>query len=778
MSKAKFTFRYIFFAAAILFSSNGFAQMNEGPGVGMWRSLYSYYQATGLATDQETFFCGTTTGFFTYNNSDGAIEAYSKANGMSDVHVSVVAHDIGTGYTLLGYANSNIDLFKDGTFFNIPDIKISTILGDKTLNDAMAHLGNVYLSSNIGLITVNLNRKEIKETIPFYQSSVLGAVSAATIIGNTIFVATSVGIFKTDLNNPQIQNYLTWTKISDKSYFQLTASASNLYASANKEVYKIDATSGAESLLFTSPLFVRNLSKAIDGNIWALQKGGVDGGYGDGKTTLVSSTGIASDSFRCFFPTQICQTDNGTLWISDSASASDFGGLHRRNDDGYMQSFTPAGPITNTFFDVLATDGELWTAHGSVSQAWKPLGNYAMFSNYKTGNWTNYNGPINALGVTFLQDFIRVNKNEVTGAMLFSSAFGGLVEMKPDGTLTSYKEGFIENVVEDDNQYKVIGTAVDENGTTWIGNFGAPNELKAKDRDGNWHKFHIDGNNTRGAADLVIDDYGQKWIVAGENGGLLVFDDNGTLANHSDDKSRILKLGKDNGNLPDNTTLCIAKDKDGAIWVGTTNGIGIINCPGDVISRQCEGELRAVKYDGQTSFNYLFKELAVTAIAVDGANRKWIGTSNGVWLISDDAEKIIYRFTAENSPLPSNEIYRINIDPVTGDVYFSTDKGLASFRSTATEGTSANAEELLIYPNPVPSGFSGYVAVRGVAENADVRITDINGQLVYRTIANGGQAVWSGNDYMGKRAQSGVYLVFVTNKDGTQKTTGKFIFNE
>jgi hypothetical protein len=778
MKKVIFSLKYIATVCAFLTAFQSDAQQNEGPGVGMWRNIFSYYQATALATDQETYFCGTSTGFFTYNNANQSLDAYSKANGMSDIDVAVVAHDLGSGYTLIGYSNSNIDLFKDGSFINIPDVKISTILADKSFNDAIAHLGYVYISSNMGLITVNLNKQEIKETIPFYQSSVLGAVNCVAIKDNMIFAATSVGVFKTNINNPQIQNYLTWAKISEKNYTKLRFSEGNLFASTNGSVFLLDADTGEESTLFTTARPIRNISKAIEGNIWVLQKGGVDGGYGDGKSLLLSASGSALDSINCFYPMSICQSDNGVVWLVDSAAAPDYGGLHKRNLDGTKQIHTPSGAVTNSFFDVLAEDGSLWVAHGSVAPGtWRPLNNYNMFSHYANGTWTNYNGPVRALDVPFLQDIIRVSRNPINNSLLFSSAHGGIIQRLNDGTLKSFKTGYFEPVVGDTNQYKVIGIAVDDKGTAWMANFGAANELKAVDKDGNWYKFHADGNSTRGAADLVIDDYGQKWYVAGIGGGLVVYDDNGTLANRTDDRSRVLKTGKGNGNLPDNTTLCIAKDKDGAIWVGTNDGIGIVSCPGEVINRQCEGELRAVIYEGQTSANYLFKGLAVTAIAVDGANRKWIGTNNGVWLISDDAEDIIYKFTAEDSPLPSNAVHRINIDPVNGDVYFSTDKGLAVFRSTATEGSAENADELLIYPNPVPSGFSGQIAIRGVAENSDVRITDINGQLVYRTIALGGQAVWDGNDYLGKRAQSGVYLVFVTNKDGTQKTTGKFIFH-
>ena len=165
------------------------------------------------------------------------------------------------------------------------------------------------------------------------------------------------------------------------------------------------------------------------------------------------------------------------------------------------------------------------------------------------------------------------------------------------------------------------------------------------------------------------------------------------------------------------------------------------------------------------------------AIAVDGANRKWVGTQNGVWLLSPDAgnSKIIQHFTQDNSPLPSNKIQHISIDPVTGDVYIGTEGGLVSYRGSATEGTTEKSQ-VLSFPNPVPSGYKGTIAIRGLPENADVRITDINGQLVYKTTALGGQAVWSGYDYKGRRPQSGVYLVFASNADGGQVYSGKLVF--
>jgi hypothetical protein len=209
--------------------------------------------------------------------------------------------------------------------------------------------------------------------------------------------------------------------------------------------------------------------------------------------------------------------------------------------------------------------------------------------------------------------------------------------------------------------------------------------------------------------------------------------------------------------------------------VGTEKGIGIFNCPGSVLSRQCEAEQRVVQYDNFAG--YLFEAEQVKVLAVDGANRKWIGTNNGVWLISPDAQKILLRFTVENSPLPSNNIRSIVIDEVTGDVYIGTSNGLVSYRGDATTGSSEEVA-LVSFPNPVTSGYNGPIAITGLPENTDVRITDIAGQLVFKTQSAGGQVTWNGRDYTGKRAASGVYLIFATNRDGSQTRQGKLVFIE
>jgi hypothetical protein len=168
----------------------------------------------------------------------------------------------------------------------------------------------------------------------------------------------------------------------------------------------------------------------------------------------------------------------------------------------------------------------------------------------------------------------------------------------------------------------------------------------------------------------------------------------------------------------------------------------------------------------------------VTAIAVDGANRKWLGTSNaGVFLMSEDGTEEILHFTQVNSPLFSDEITSLGIDHLSGEVFIGTEKGIISYKSTATWGTPEFVkEDVYAYPNPVEPDYEGPIAIKGLVRDADVKITDAAGNVVYATTAEGGQAIWNGNKQSGGRAKSGVYLVFASNEDGKETFVTKVLF--
>lgn len=743
----------------------------QSPAVGKWRSYLPYSEVNGVATDGTTFFCSTTAAFFTYNRTDGSLTGYSKETGMHDIGMSGVAYDPLTQKAILAYTNSNIDLFKDGAFTNIPALKLSQGSGDKTIHSVMADEGEAYLSTGVGLLILNLNKEEVRETIVFYDSTLTGAVYGSTIDNNTVYAATSVGLFKTDKDNPFIQNYLSWTKISPTVFKYITSSNHQIYAGTTDSLYTV---SSADVVQFQEKTgyVITHLDPAMSG-VWVSTS---DTTFSHGYGINIKSDGSHADSFNTVYPTQIVDIGNGDIWYGDAANYSyvQYHGLRKKTSATTSEPYFPAGPITASCFDVDAYNGDLWVAHGGKTSNWGITYNHANFSHYNSGDWSN-NAWVG--GGEWFQDFLRILKDQQTGNLYVASYSGGLYEQPAGENFKTYtgSDYFSTSEPPGDKVFLVSGLALDADRNLWMTNNEGAKELVVKKADGTWYKMlPIDGNTNKGAADVIVDDYNQKWFIS-PNGGAIVYNDNNTIENTADDSYRIFKAGEGDAGLPDNNTLSIAKDKDGDIWIGTSDGIAVVSCPGEALNYTC-GPIKPI-YQDDSFANYLFQGQAVKTIAVDGANRKWIGTSNGIWLISSDGLTILDRFTAENSPLLSNNIERINIDPANGDVYMCTDKGLIAYKGTATDASTATTNDLYIFPNPVPSNFSGMIAIRGFAENSDVRITDIAGQLVYRTKANGGQAVWNGMDYTGHKAQSGVYLVFGVNKDGTKKTSGKFILH-
>jgi ligand-binding sensor domain-containing protein len=279
------------------------------------------------------------------------------------------------------------------------------------------------------------------------------------------------------------------------------------------------------------------------------------------------------------------------------------------------------------------------------------------------------------------------------------------------------------------------------------------------------------GINLNGSIQLLANQNEQLYLTGPSIQGLYIFQSD----NYYNTNSWVQKTtGSNSGNLPSNKVTSMVEDKDGAIWVGTDNGIGIFNC-GDISKEACNAYLPIVKTNG---FNaYLFQKETIRCMAVDAANQKWIGTNNGAWLVSQDGLSIIEHFTKDNSPLPSDTIDQMIIEPNNGEVFFKTNQEWVSYRSTATKATT-HQESIFIFPNPVPPDFSGLISFKKLVDHAQVKITDINGKLIYQTRALGGQAVWNGKTYEGSPVATGIYLVFVRDDEGNEKAVGKIMITK
>ena len=733
--------------------------------IGYWRSLLPYNTAVGLATDGSTIFTACNQAFFTYNPGTKNEESFSKVEGMSDIGMQCVGYDATTSTTVLVYTDGNIDLFKDNTFYNIPDLKIKSISGDKTVNHVFTENGTAYLSTSVGILVIDLTSHNIVETYQFIHHNQSVPVTCFGKSNGQFYAATTAGLYRADTSNPELQDFQVWQVIDSVHKFNdIAVVNSQLFVSNKTSVYAF--VNDTFHLVYTP----KSVLEHIDGAIGGLLISEFAPANFQGMVRTMDLHFNFVDSFVCGEPFQAVQLADSSVWVADG-----YYGLQVKSGN-IAYKLTPPGPNDALSYDIYANNKNVWVAHGGYNGIFQSAGNRDGLSNLVNDKWVSYKAyeyrPFDTLA-----DFVGVVKDEVSGTVYMGSYTYGLFILNSDGTFDLEKNNSIFDTslaYFGQGQRLVMGLALDHERNLWVTTLYSQHQLYARSvADGTWYKFQVPGPLNGG--ETVVDDNDQIWYVNDYGSGVTVYNYNRTLTDPTDDNSYHLSTGVGNGNLPSNNVFCIAKDENNSIWIGTDNGIGIVsNCSLPTTQTPpCDANLPIVQYDQFAG--YLFAGNNVKTIAVDGANRKWVGTDEGVWLLSADAQKIIYRFTVDNSPLPSNNIRKIAIDKVTGDVYIGTDAGLVSYRSTATEGGTTNAD-VKIFPNPVKHDYEGTIAINGLVANADVRITDINGQLVYKTIAYGGQATWNGLDYTGHRPQTGVYLVFVSSSDGSQTYTGKIVF--
>ena len=758
----------ILFPFFLFVNTTAFAQ-NSLPPIGQWREHLNY-QSTIQVLKGDDIYCATANSLFSVDTNN-EVQRYSKVTGLNDIGIQAIGWDATTRQLVIAYNNSNLDVLKKSSVKNIGDIKRSTIAGNKIINSIYCKDGFAYLSSGLGIIVVNLSKYEIKDTWLIGNNGGQVGINGFTSDGFFFYAATNEGLKKISVNATNLSNYANWQNISGQNGLSAGISQNVVFANGRIISRKNDSlfilNGNSWNLLYTDATWPVTNITASENKLLVCQR--TSGG--NARVIVLNTNGsvekILSQSGLISLPRSAI-IDNGFYWVADQ-----FGGLTKFGVD--IERFIPNGPPGTASGEMIIHDNILYAAAGSVNSAWNYLYNRDGIFSYKDGIWNSksyYNLPI----LDSVLDFITLAIDPINSSIWAGSYGGGLVNFKYNLQPVIYKKNnsTLQSTIGDVGSYRVSGLAFDQHNHLWISNYGTAQNLQVRKADGTWKAFTIPFSHLENAvSQIVVDDTNQLWIVSPKDNGVFCYNYGQSVDNTNDDKWKFYRQGAGNGNLPGNNVLCLLKEKNGFIWVGTDRGIGIIQCIADVFSAQgCDAILPVVQQDRFTGL--LFKDEVVQCMAVDGANRKWIGTKNGVWLITPDGDKIIYRFTAENSPLLSNDIKKIAIDPATGEVFMATFNGICSFRSTATEGSSSN-NSVLVFPNPVPPGYNGTIAIRGLVENVLVKITELNGRLVYQTRALGGQAVWDGRNYKGDKIASGIYLVIIRDDSGTEKIVTKVV---
>ncbi len=780
--------RTLFIFIALSYCALSVPAQQLGP-IGSWRDHFSYMNAVSVAEAGSRVYCASTTAAYSYDRATGEMERFTKVNALSDVGINGVAFNDAMGLLMVYYSNGNIDLLSGGSSHNMSDIKRSTLLGNKTINSVTFDGMRAYLACGFGIVLVDLDRREVRETWLIGPGGSQVNVAQVALSSDSIYAATSSGLLVASRTAVNLSAFDSWRRREDMGQAMKLGPYSGVVNFAGRIIANFSSTTpNADSLL------------VLENNAWNVHD------EMSGRTTMSLRVSASGQRLAVAHPSDVSLLDmdlaeihytynyapttsvkqaiygtDNNFWIADNKA-----GLIRSTSAFNGTSIMPNGPRTSSAYNMDASGGALYVATGSVAGNWGNMFSKDGVYNFMDDTWRSFYPDNNQLfqGVnTFagsVNDMMVVAVDPSDPNRAFAGSWDeGIIEFRnrePFMVHNATNSTLSPPVSNSEGQTNVAGLAFDDAGNLWATNGLAPRPIVVYTSGGQWYDFDpgtIVGGNYL-VSSIMAASNGYKWIIRPRSNALLVFNDNGTIADTNDDQYKLIKNETGQGGLPSPDVYCVAEDKDGEIWVGSAKGISVFYNPSAIFSGgDFDSQQILIEQDGNVQI--LLETEIVTAIEVDGADRKWIGTqASGVFLVSPDGKEQIGHFTAENSPLPSNTITSIAIDNVSGEVFFGTDRGIISYRSDAIEGAE-KAECVSVFPNPLKPEHTGPVAITGLMRDSEVKVTDMAGNLVFRTTSNGGQAIWPGTNMNGERVATGVYLVFASDREGTSKCNTKVL---
>lgn len=749
----------------------------QGRSIESWRSHLGYSVIADLMEVDDYIIANGTYGVVFYNKTSGEKEVLDKISGLSEVVISKIAYDETSKNLVIAYASGNIDVinFSNGRrISNLPDIKNKTIYGNKTIYNITFYNGLCYLSTGIGIIVVDLVRNEIKATYKIGDNGEALAVYSIVFFNNQIIAGCANGIKNASMQALNLQSFSNWKR--DYEY-NLSSKSINKLIVYNGKLMCVESDSIIHSLpsnnwvrTFRDTNYLIGKCKVINQSFYAalLHSGRASTEmYAILEMTASSPIELKyKNSVR--FNLDIVITKEGDTIIAG------LGGFNKIID-GQVYKNEINGCSISTYS--LNIDREILYVSGGMPKDenyTEPTFNKTGLSTYYGSYWESA-----SLFTSGLESVYDNLSSEIYGSKAYLSLFvGGLAEIEGANVKIYDGSNSIIDWIPADKSTRVVDVHKDKKGNLWVLNHQSLNPLIVLTKEGNWRKFTI-SNSIATCIKFFIDSKGNKWIAL-KGRGLIVYNEGNNIDDPSDDKFIAMNFIKDKCEISDQVRD-FAEDKNGGVWVATSRGVQIFNCGSNLFEGGCKPYSPLItKGDGKQDPNDTFPECLlnyenVKAIAVDGGNRKWCGTTSGAYLISADGKKELKHYTKDNSPLPSNEINDIAIHPKTGEVFIATALGLVSVVGDATEGREFQDTALFIYPNPIARDYEGVIAIDNLVGNAGFKITDLSGNLVYEGKANGGRAIWSGKKYNGERPHSGVYFVFTSDELGNESARGKIV---
>lgn len=736
--------------------------------IGTWRTHLPYNRATTITSDGTTQYCGTLSSLFAYNSSTGHYERYTKTEGFSGVGVSRVAYHKPSQTLIIAYDDANIDLLYQDEVYNLSQIKTFSIQGSKKINNITFKGDTAILSCDFGVVFLDVRNRIFKTDVKFSDNLSFSSLNChdAAFMNGYYYFATSGGVFRVHQSD-EIKNLLNWTQINafgvgpygamEVMNNMLYVSYSGLLAFGLNDADTLFSFDGMQkTVLFPGHTKVIYDLHAANNQLVILNE--------DELRVINTAGSIVWQKAGCFDRARQATMDNsGSVWIADNV----YGAFHV--NPSTCQIYVMDGPFTFNVFDIEISQGIIWCAAGALNVNFNNAYNIEGLYYRRDNDWKalyipDFGYPEQTLDVID----IAIDPNDPLH--VYAASWGmGLFEIQNYTVINQLVAAPLQTSLLAGFEYKIGGVAFDHNNNLWLSNAHTTAPLKVKKTNNSWSVFGMGSNapTSNAVVKVEIDDLNHIWVsVVGKGVSVL---------NPESGASRLLTNIYNQGDLPNVNVRAIACDKNGEMWIGTDDGIRVFS-PSQVFSSSNINGQKIVIKNADGNNELLLGETMITDIEVDGANRKWISTfGNGVRLVSENGKEILYSFTTDNSPLLSNNVHCIGIDHQTGEVFFGTELGLVSFRAEATQANNSFGQ-VYAYPNPVKHDYKGVITIAGMAERATVKITDVSGNLVYETESLGGQAIWDGKKFDGSRVQTGVYLVFCTNRDASETVITKILF--
>ena len=752
--------------AAGLFSAGVFGQVP----IGGWQTHLPYYYCTKIMVAPDRVFCSSTGGLFYFDQADNSINTLTKTEGLSDNGVTTMNWSDDDQLALLAFNNANIDILKDNEIINIPDIYKKQIPGDKTIYNIYFEDHKALLSCGFGIVVLDLEKYEITDTYYIGDQGDALRISQVASDNTYLYAATAEGIRFAEKDHPFLIDFNTWQLLEDLPEPGAFYSGIASYAGALFTVY--EGTNGEpDKLYYRENDTWKEFTGISDEELYEIR---VEEDLlvvtGNQSVFTINDNLLLADVLTAGSPRSAGLDREGNLWVADFGKGMVYYGSDGEN------TYRPNGPYSSNVYDITSADGVVFAVPGGVNRAYNNLFQSASLYTYRNQRWrSNINYEY--------RDILSLAVHPGDPVHLFGGTWGYvLLEYRDEEIINAYDESnsSLQNIIPGGEAVRIGGIAFDQQNNLWMTNTGVSEPVSVRRADGSWKSFSVDGllSDFPALGEVLVTRDGYIWSYIPRGNGLFAMDISGTIDNEDDDTYKLVSVEDENGKVITNEVYSMAEDQNGNIWLGTNQGILVYYSPSRLFTedRLYAQEIIVPRNDDSGLGDPLLQTQKVTCIEVDGANRKWLGTENGgAFLVSENGLEQIYNFNESNSPLLSNSITDICVNGENGEVFFGTDRGMISFRGEATEGAT-NYSDVKVFPNPVRPDYRGEIAISGLVEETTVKITDVSGNLVYETESFGGQAIWNGKDLSGNRVATGVYLVFLANRDGTRAHVTKILF--